>query len=296
VSCTVLYISTVYRYIAAIRLQSYKATLPDRTSLISQGEMRISFTYEDALTGNKAHMEESWLIGGKLGKVSKDVGRMLPPIHTKFANWGSSPQEIERFTRLFGVLWDCDSNNYKPDYDFGLETSEWKKDQKRFRDWWRYRLGAKPPMTLSARGAELKRTEQEARQLQRAMRGLQPIEDVQQSFLDDLKKILEFDPLSPEAPVPSLAYSMDSKGIKVEIVAPDLWTYMILRLLTEKPAMLRVCQNKTCSNPYFVATRKDQKFCCSDCSQLVASRRWWASQGSDRRRKRNLSRRKKGRR
>jgi hypothetical protein len=236
-----------------------------------------------------------------MGKELKDIGRLRPPIHSRFANWGSSPREVERFTKLFGVLWGCDS-----DVDFSFEVSAWVKDQKKFRKWWWYQLGPKPALKLSPRGAEIKKLEEEARRIQRATMGQPPIEEAgdQRSYFDDLKGILEYsEPSSgeyrwpiPGDPIPSLVLTAINKGINVEIAAPNLWIYMILRLLREKPAMLRICENSTCPNKYFIATRKDQKFCDSRCSQLVASRRWYESRGRDRRRERSLSRTKKGKR
>jgi hypothetical protein len=63
---------------------------------------------------------------------------------------------------------------------------------------------------------------------------------------------------------------------------------MILLLVRENPEMLRVCANEESKapycTPYFVAQRKDQKYCSSDCSQAVATRRWWSQHGNDWRR------------
>jgi hypothetical protein len=298
----VRYNSSVARPIAQIPLQSYKAALPVTLSLEPQGVQPVSFTYEDALTG-RPHPEESWVLKGKMGTELKDISRLRPTIHGEFANWGNSPQQVERFTKRFGVLRECTSDDLYHEFDFSFEVSEWLEDQKKFRAWWRCQLGPKPPLKLSSESA-LKKMEREARQIQRSTMGLPPIEDTDEpgSYLDDLKDVLEYREPGPSEyrwpiagnPTPSLVLIGKNKGISVEIVAPNLWTYMILLLLREKPAMLRVCQNKTCPNPYFVATRKDQKFCCSVCSQLVASRRWWASHGSARRRKRSVGKGKKG--
>jgi len=268
-----------------IPLQSYKATLPDAVGLERQGDKG----------------EETWFVTGKMGNGWKDAGRLRPSIHSEFANWGSTPEDVVRFTKRFGPLWECNSLDAPNKYDFSFGASEWVKDQKRFREWWKHQLGAKPPLTPAQ--LEMKAKVQEMRRVQRSAMGLPPIEDGgdQRSFLTDLKNILEYrEPpseygwLIPRDPIPSLVYIRDNKGIKVEIVAPDLWQYMILRLLTEKLTMLRVCQNKTCANPYFVATRKDQKYCDSRCSQLVASRQWYEAHGREKRRERNSRTKKKG--
>jgi hypothetical protein len=268
--------------------------LPATVSLESQGDQPVSFTLAAALARNQTRVEETWVLSGRMGKELKDIGRLRQPIHSEFANWGSTARDVERFTKQFGVLWECDSADRLYKYDFSFEVSEWLKDQKRFREWWRHQLGAKPPLT--PRGQKLRAREQKAR----LAAGLPPIEnDSERTYFDDLKNILEYrEPLSEydmpvSQPIPSLVFT-HKKGIKVEVVAPDLWTYMILRLLMEKPSTLRVCQNKTCANPYFIATRKDQKFCDSRCSQLVASRRWYESSGRERRRERSLSKKRKG--
>jgi hypothetical protein len=278
--------------------------LPVTLSLESRDVQPASFSHEDALTGNRPRSEESWVLRGKMGEELKDISRLNPPIHSEFVNWGSSPQDVQRFTKRFGLLWQRDSDDVHHEFDFSFEVSGWLQDQKRFRQWWLYQLGPKPPLKLSPRGAELKKTEKEARRIQRSAMGLPPIEEADDrgSYLDDLKEILEYREPTPSEyrwpipgdPIPSLVLIAKNKGVNVEIVAPNLWTYMILCLLREKPAMLRVCHNGTCLSRYFIATRKDQKFCDSHCSQLVASRRWYESQGRQKRRERNLSRNKKG--
>jgi hypothetical protein len=58
-----------------------------------------------------------------------------------------------------------------------------------------------------------------------------------------------------------------------ELRPSDCLTYMrflLARDLTERRA--RICTNKTCPAPYFVATRGNAKFCSRDCANVVAQR------------------------
>jgi len=279
------------RPIAKVPLQPYKASLPESLAVFSD-EFGSSIPVEDLGESDQKQL----LIQGKVGTRFKEVGRMQPPIHSEFANCGSSPKDIMRFTKRFGPLWDC-TGHYP--YDFSFDVSQWTNCQKQFQDWWRYQLGAKPTIPF----APAQTMEQEMRELQKSVTGRALTDHDKQSYLDDIKNILEYREPPPEYEwvprndrIPSLVYTRQTKGITVEIVAPNLWSYLTLCLLTEKSDMLRVCQNNNCANPYFVATRKDQKFCNNYCSQLVASRRWWKLHGSDRRKKRNSMRRKKRRR
>jgi len=52
---------------------------------------------------------------------------------------------------------------------------------------------------------------------------------------------------------------------------------------------LRICGNPECPTPYFLARRKDQKYCergdCTSYAQRQYALKWWHSVGGDRRRK-----------
>jgi hypothetical protein len=56
-------------------------------------------------------------------------------------------------------------------------------------------------------------------------------------------------------------------------------------------AKARVCQNRTCSTPYFFVARKGQKYCCLHCAHLAecaSKRRWWRENGTSWRERRKL--------
>ena len=56
----------------------------------------------------------------------------------------------------------------------------------------------------------------------------------------------------------------------------------------------RRCQNPTCPAPYFLAARRDQKYCNEKCSRLVANRRWWDQHGAEWRRDHKSAKKSKG--
>jgi len=69
------------------------------------------------------------------------------------------------------------------------------------------------------------------------------------------------------------------RGFLVEVQPPDLLGALWLALLGFSDRS-RKCQNPTCSAPYFIVSRRDQKFCTEVCSRLVANRRWWTEKGA----------------
>ena len=52
--------------------------------------------------------------------------------------------------------------------------------------------------------------------------------------------------------------------------------------------MLRVCKREDCPTRYYIATRRDQKYCNTYCSQLVATRKWWAAHAQEWRKNREI--------
>lgn len=56
--------------------------------------------------------------------------------------------------------------------------------------------------------------------------------------------------------------------------------------LRRRFSLLGHCGNPECSSPFFIKSRKTQKYCHSDCalpSQKAFKRRWWAEKGRKRR-------------
>ena len=68
---------------------------------------------------------------------------------------------------------------------------------------------------------------------------------------------------------------MDLKG---RLVASDLWTYICVRFLADRPdGLTKVCEFGGCKFlPYFIKSRKDQRFCCRQCRALKNMADWRA--------------------
>jgi hypothetical protein len=67
---------------------------------------------------------------------------------------------------------------------------------------------------------------------------------------------------------------------------PPTRTELFLLALMEWADFLRYCNNEDCPAPYFIATKRTQKYCSRDCAkpfQQEAKRRWWATTGRQRR-------------
>lgn len=61
--------------------------------------------------------------------------------------------------------------------------------------------------------------------------------------------------------------------------AQSLWQYLCTLLMFHEVGDLRRCKNPDCPAPRFIALRKNQFYCSSDCAGLIAKRRWWAAHG-----------------
>jgi len=204
------------------------------------------------------------VVRAKAGKRTLDVSRLREPIHFTYANWRPTPDGIAEFTKKFGSL---SENPYAKTGEEELDISSWVKDQHIFRTWWRFGPGS--PLPLSEK-------ERQRREIVRQWR-----EEHGFGTVKGPETLLENVCLEGV----TLKLSSEKQGVAIEVVAPDLSTYMTLLLLRENPRMLRVCGNEHAGasycTPYFVAHRRDQGFCCKECSQAIATRRWWALHGNE---------------
>jgi hypothetical protein len=245
------------RYLARFPLRDYLATLP--ASIES-----LDYTAD----------EGSVLLRLEGSARTLNIGRLKQPLHVVFANWSATPKEVIAFTKKFGSLWnppeyeDGDEDQTERSSEHLLLASDWLRSQQEFRDAWRAQLGNLPTPKLGSAAQQL--------QAMRENGLLSEGHPAIKSHFDSLISSVEAQP----------SFSMGKGGLQLEVVAADLWSYVVLRLIAEEHAMLRYCQNDKCDAPYFVAQRKDQKFCGTDCSQAVAARRWWSSFGNDWREKR----------
>ena len=205
---------------------------------------------------------ESWTPESQV--IEEDLSALREPIHKVFASWMPNPEDILVFTKRYGVLWSDESClgqktlarqrgtglRIREERQFIFSPERWRDAQQTFQRWWREPLSGK--------------------------------------HVEEMKSVLVYEPYSDRPPA-RLELSTGRKGKSVvELTAPDLWHYMVLLLLSERAEMIRVCRNEKCSAPYYIAQRKDQQYCTSDCSQAVATRRWWTLHGNEWRRKRKL--------
>ena len=183
-----------------------------------------------------------------------------------FANVKSEPQQILQFTRRYGPLkqgdldWegpDDDPSNQWPTDLFRMPCERWLKYQERIREYWLMTRSNKAAL-VEALSAEL---------------GALPL----------------FGPSG-------LGLASDPRrGLVIRLQAQDLWQALCLMLVNVSDD-LRKCENESCPTlPYFIATRKDQKFCNEMCSRRVANRRWWREQGQEWRSRRSTKTSKKRR-
>jgi len=190
---------------------------------------------------------------GRLGKESVDVFKRSDQVLQDFVNVQEDPKDILRFTKRYGVLRLDDVETVEPPDEkpiprdrFLISCDQWLKRQNRFRDYWR--AGRDRDKLAKQISEEL--------------------------GLDRTKGGVD------------LQVRPGTRGLELRLEAGDLWQALCLMLIGLADR-LRVCQNESCpSSPFFIAIRRDQKFCDENCSRLVANRRWWKKHGDQWRQKR----------
>jgi hypothetical protein len=77
---------------------------------------------------------------------------------------------------------------------------------------------------------------------------------------------------------------------KVASLPPPTAFELVLRYLIRSNVHAYLCANRDCSTPYFIASRRGQKYCSDACAlpaQREFKRRWWNENGNAWRRERN---------
>jgi hypothetical protein len=208
---------------------------------------------------NKAGHVITGMVGTKTVEIFSHSDRAI----VDFANTSNTPEDIRYFTRKYGVLHrdDLDWIEVAPgervvmsDF-FMIHCGQWLKTQGVFRREWE---------------RERKTDDGLAEKLAKHIApGLRPGRVVK-AFVRPSGKTFEL-ALQPD----------DLEGA--------LWLAFVG--LFDRT---RKCQNPTCTSPYFLASRKDQKFCNEKCSRLVANRRWWDEHGAEWRKDHKAARKPKG--
>lgn len=185
----------------------------------------------------------------------KDLSKLREPLHQQFANWEATAQGVIRFAKRFG---------YCP-----RRLSDWVLLQLRLRCYWKWN-----------------NKEDRWDSLMHAL-----TDEIKPGVSLELTGDYE-DPA--EATVePNLILTRAKRRLVPTIIPVSFWQYIMLRLMNEPLGRLRICANSGCFSPYFIARRKDQEYCSSDCAGLIAKRRWWQEHGKEWRRKRKKEKGKK---
>ena len=188
------------------------------------------------------------VIVGQLGKQKVEIFSRAARVLEDFANTSGSPEGIQRFTRDYGVLKRADREHHYiqgtsvsiPGDRFLIHCDEWREAQQEFRaNWQAGRNG----------GQEL---------AQRLSASIAP------RAYDDL--------------VVKARVKWSRRGFQLELQPDDLWRALSLAFIGFSDRT-RKCQNPTCVAPYFLATRRDQRYCSEKCARLVANRTWWDNHG-----------------
>jgi hypothetical protein len=202
------------------------------------------------------------IITGRLGPERVQTFTRPDRAIEDFVNTSGTPGEIARFTRRYGVLHRDDVEWLKiapaeriQGDAFCIHCDQWLENQERMRKEWE-RTG-------------------------------KPNELVAQSLAAHL---------TPAAPVERAVRAFvrpDKRGFQLELQPDDLLGALWLAFIGFSDRT-RKCQNPTCAAPYFLASRRDQKFCNEQCSRLVANRRWWDQHGAEWRRDHKQAKQPKG--
>lgn len=78
------------------------------------------------------------------------------------------------------------------------------------------------------------------------------------------------------------AGALGLRGHWLTYVAPDLYTFLRMDLLTCDRNRLRFCKRPDCQTPYFVAGHLKQRFCSDTCAawgQREWKKHWWRTKG-----------------
>jgi hypothetical protein len=217
----------------------------------------------EELSGGWKIAKAGTVITGQLGRERVQIFTRPARVIEDFVNTSASPGDIARFTRRYGVLlrddveWFTHPGEEKIAGDrFCIHCGQWLASQELFRAEW----------------ARKGRTD----------------EDLAKAVADQIN-------LQSGAGrvVKAFVRPGTKGGFQLELQPDDLLGALWLAFIgfSDRP---RKCQNPKCPAPYFLASRRDQKFCNEQCSKLVANRRWWNLHGAEWRRDHEQARKFKG--
>jgi hypothetical protein len=205
------------------------------------------------LTGLKSHK-----VCGVLGKRNVQVFASLKePPHRVFVNWPSTPESVLAFTKMYGLLDPKGKYSTAIGGDaFSFRVKSWVEAQKYYQQYWDW--------NSDFGNWDVVRCDLESELMPSFMIGT-----------GDNHEGMMVNYLAGLGPKPYIS-----------LAATTLWQYFCALLIFYSVGDLRFCQNPDCPAPRFIARRRDQVFCSSDCAGLVAKRRWWARHGEQWRQRR----------
>lgn len=179
------------------------------------------------------------------------------PPHTAFANLRLEPKALEAFIKTYGLLFDSDAD---PLY-------EYEKDD---------------PMT-----PELN-SEDSAREFCASISSIEWAQELlRRAWSGDILAKVDIEGQIVEG---FEIETLDVECGHVSIKMVDLWKFVcFLFLLDEMNERLEKCANPECPAPFFVASRRTQRFCelgpCTEYAQRQYALKWWRDKGAKRRAK-----------
>jgi hypothetical protein len=227
-------------------VQSYLAWIPVSADL-------VSFAANEEKRGFRFRDPQVAVIGKLgLGKVKRQLLLDSARLISDFVNTQDDPEGVLRFTRRYGILQRGEQEYFEEVDDVGDQfcvlCADWLDRQKEFRDQWNKKGKADEETALV--------------------------------FAKQINPTSRFGRAVKTYVVPA-----KNGAFQLELRPDDLLGAVWLALLGFS-GRTRKCDNPTCSSPYFIAARRDQKYCTEICSRLVANRTWWAKRGAQWRAKR----------
>jgi hypothetical protein len=234
-------------------LERHLATLPSRAELRGKHNHLICGLLPPAFTNGKRC-------------ETLDFNSLTEWAHRIFVNWPATPEGILGFTRKYGLLDPtgryCGWRVHDDGVNFSFRVSSWVSSQEIFRQYWDW----------NAKHSDW---------------------DIVRHDLSN--ELIETEVVGrPDSCHPGIEVTdLIELGRKPFIVltAQTLWQHLCTLLIFHDVGDLRYCKNTDCPAPRFIARRKDQVYCSSDCAALLAKRKWWASHGEEWRRNRTKKKR-----
>jgi hypothetical protein len=227
------------------KLPSAQKVVQSYLALIPASAELVSFAANEEKRGFRFPKPEVAVLG-EMGRAKRQV--LLDPARliSDFANTTSDSEGVLRFTKKYGVLHRGEHEYFEEIDDIGdrfcVLVARWIGQQKSFRDEW-----------------------------------------TRKGKADDAAALVyakHINPTSRSGPaVRTYVVPGKSGAVQLEQHPDDLLRALWLALLGLS-GRTRRCENPTCSAPYFIASRRDQRYCNEACSRLVANRKWWAAKGA----------------